>query len=128
APTLTGVNLSAGRINEGDVITLAGKFTDPGAADTHVVVIDWGDGVIIKGPAGPGHTFAASHVYADNGVYAVRLRVTDDDGGSDGGGPFMVAVNNVAPVLRSFTNSSPGAGGAVEGQAVSALALFNDKG
>ena len=57
-------------INEGGGVTLDVTFDDPGSQDTHQVEITWGDGHVTTGTA-TGHTFNASHVYADNGTYAV---------------------------------------------------------
>ena len=128
APQITALNLSANPLDEGDLLQVTGTFDDPGAADTHTVTIDWGDGIVIRVPASPAHTLSASHVYADNGTYPVIVTVTDDDGGFDTRGPIPVTVRNVAPVITSFNNSSPGAGGAVEGQQISVAATFNDKG
>jgi Ca2+-binding RTX toxin-like protein len=55
-------------------VSVQAAFTDPGTADTHTVVADWGDGT--SGPIAGGHT------YADAGRYTVKVTVTDDDGGS----------------------------------------------
>ena len=44
APAAVTVSASPATINENDSTTLSGSFTDPGAADTHTVVINWGDG------------------------------------------------------------------------------------
>src|SRR5262249_40015997 len=38
-PTLTGITLSASAINEGDNVTLGGTIVDPGALDSHSVII-----------------------------------------------------------------------------------------
>jgi len=82
-------------IDEGGGVTLDVTFDDPGSQDTHQVEITWGDGHVTTGAA-TGHTFSASHVYADNGTYAVFVKVVDDDGGV-GNGWAAVFVANVAP-------------------------------
>jgi PKD repeat protein len=70
-----------GRVAAGGVVTLAAVVSDPGRQDRLDVVIDWGDGTTtaLDGgrPVEQGHTFVAP------GTYAVRLRVSDDDGGTD---------------------------------------------
>jgi len=84
-------------IDEGGGVTLDVTFDDPGSQDTHQVEITWGDGHVTTGTA-TGHTFTASHVYADNGTYAVFVKVIDDDGGV-GNGSAAVFVKNVAPTM-----------------------------
>jgi PKD repeat protein len=79
-------------VNEGDLVSFSGSFTDPGSADTHTVLWDFGDGSTASGALTP------THVYADNGVYMVTLTVTDDDGGM-GSDTLTVTVNNVAPTV-----------------------------
>ena len=56
-------------------------FSDPGAADTHVASIDWGDGTTrsINPATSP---FLRPHTYAHAGLYTATVTVTDDDGGS----------------------------------------------
>ena len=79
--------------NEGDIVSFAGSFTDPGTADTHLIEWDFGDGTQISSG-----TLTPTHTYADNGTYVVNLTVTDDDGASTSD-TLIVTVNNVAPVL-----------------------------
>lgn len=84
-------------ITEGSQVSLDITFDDVGSQDTHQVEITWGDGHVTVGTA-TGHTFSASHTYADNGTYAVYVKVIDDDGGV-GNGSAAVFVSNVAPTL-----------------------------
>jgi PKD repeat protein len=71
------------------VITLTGKFTDPGWLDKHAGFWDFGDcsgpqRAVIREkndpPAGSGMAIA-SHAYRKCGVYDVLCTVIDDDGG-----------------------------------------------
>ena len=73
----------------GKVITLEGKFTDPGWIETHEGTWDFGDGdepttatITEKHdpPAGTG-TVVASHVYRHLGRYSALCTVADDRGG-----------------------------------------------
>jgi len=89
APTVdAGVDQT---VDEGDKVNFSGLFTDPGIDDTHTILWDFGDG-------NTADALDASNIYTDNGVYTVRLTVTDDDGGV-GFDELTVTVNNVAPVV-----------------------------
>lgn len=57
------------------VVTMTGSLYDPGPADTHTYLWDFGDG--ITNTTG----LTVTHVYAAEGVYTVTLTITDDDGG-----------------------------------------------
>ena len=90
-------------VDEGTTVTLdPATFDDPGTADTHTAAIEWGDGspaeagVVIESN-GSG-TVAGSHVYADNGTYAVEVCVTDDDL-AETCDTLDVTVDNVAPTV-----------------------------
>jgi PKD repeat protein len=79
-------------VDEGDMVSFAGSFTDPSATDTHTIGWDFGDDEMATG------TLTPSHAYADNGVYTVTMTVTDDDGGV-GTDTLIVTVTNVAPTI-----------------------------
>jgi PKD repeat protein len=66
----------------GRTVTVAGRFADPGAHDTHVAKWQWGDGRTTSArPAAGGLT--ATHRYRKPGFYLVCVTVTDDDAGKD---------------------------------------------
>ncbi|MEO1058086.1 MAG: PKD domain-containing protein, partial [Actinomycetota bacterium] len=56
------------------------SYTDPGVADTHTAIIQWGDGTTSNGTASGGEV-VGSHTYASAGSYDVEVCVGDDDGG-----------------------------------------------
>jgi hypothetical protein len=75
-------------------------FTDPGLLDVHTATIDWGDGsavesadVVFFGPAG---VIFTSHRYLQDGIYDVKVSLSDADGGSDSGG-FTATIGNRPP-------------------------------
>ncbi len=83
-PTAVSLNATEGA-------TLAGvvaSFTDgnPGAAAGDFAArIDWGDNTITPGTvaaSGGGFAVSGSHVYGEDGSYAVRIRITDVSGAS----------------------------------------------
>ena len=71
---------------EGEVVTFAGGFWDPGLWDEHSIEWDFGDGTTIA------DTLTPSHTYANPGTFPVTLTITDDSGevGSD---TLMVTVH-----------------------------------
>src|SRR5207249_8982718 len=68
-------------VNEGDLVTLTGTFTDPGTADTqtHLWHVVASNGQIIA----DGHSGTFSFTPNDNGTYTATYTVTDDDGGTE---------------------------------------------
>lgn len=84
APT---VNAGPDQIGStGALVSFSGSFADPGTADTHVILWEFGDGETATG------TLTPTHVYSAPGNYPVTLRVTDDDGGVGVDG-LVVAVS-----------------------------------
>ncbi len=85
APTVTGITAPLDPIQLGTAISASATFTDPGTADTHTAVFDWGDNTTsaatVTETSGSG-TATASHTYTTPGVYAVGITVTDKDGGA----------------------------------------------
>ncbi len=99
ANRLPEVDAGANRtVLEGDRLTLSVPFTDPGTADTHTAIIDWGDGTFDPGTIAGGRV-AGSHVYPDDASAEVRICVTDDDGDT-GCDTVQVTVDNQNPVVQ----------------------------
>ena len=69
-------------------------FTDQGAADTHTVTIDWGDGTTENKTA-----IAGSHQYDAVGTYTLIFSVTDDDGGV-GTGSMQLQVTSAPATVN----------------------------
>jgi PKD repeat protein len=100
-------------------------FSDAGTLDTHSGTVDWGDGtaaealVIESSPFGPPGSLAGqfgslhgSHVYADNGDYAVTFTLTDDDGGAATETLTMsILVANDPPVAEAGAGATISEGG-----------------
>ena len=72
----------------GGVALVSAQFTDPGVIDTHLAIVDWGDGstpdeiTVTAQGTGWGSMFA-SHIYDAPGDFVVDVTLFDDDGGLD---------------------------------------------
>jgi MYXO-CTERM domain-containing protein len=90
APVVVPLEAPA-QAEEGKALRFRAQATDSGAQDTFTFSWDFGDG------SAPGAGAEATHTYADDGTYTVKVTVTDD------AGAFTqqtreVQVANVAPV------------------------------
>ncbi len=100
----SNVVVSAAAVNENGTATLNGSFDDPDLADTHTVVVTWGDGSPATTLTLGAHvlTFSATHPYLDNpagqahGSFPIGVTVTDR-ANTSAVGSTNVTVNNVAP-------------------------------
>jgi PKD repeat protein len=93
-------------VNEGDIVSFSGSFSDAQWLETHTATWDWGDsskiddGVVSEThnpPAGQG-TVTGSHAWCDSGTYTVTLSV-QDKGGAIGRSRTTVTVLNMPPVV-----------------------------
>jgi MYXO-CTERM domain-containing protein len=89
---------------EGDTFAFTATVSDAGSADTHTCTWDFGDGGTETGTA-------PTHVYADDGSYAVTVTCADDDGGS-GSASTTVTVSNASPTITALTGDTEGDEGA----------------
>jgi hypothetical protein len=93
-------------VDEGEVVTLVGRFSDVEYPDTHETTWNFGD----SQPTEPGDlsetnappraegTTTVQHAWCDNGTYVVTLRVRDQNGGM-ATDTCTVTVRNVAPTV-----------------------------
>jgi hypothetical protein len=86
--------------------TVNGTYSDPGIADTHTGLVNWGDGIIESFPLDTRfRTFSATHEYnvcTDMENFTASFSITDDDSG-------------IGFDLIVITHYYPGAGGTVFG-------------
>lgn len=97
-------------IDEGETLSVAATFTDPGDDDPYTATIDYGDGsgpvpATVTGTDDHSGAVSGSFQYGDNGTYHVTVAVEDKDGGV-GTADFDVTVGNVAP-NATITNPEP---------------------
>jgi PKD repeat protein len=120
---LTASNLIG---NEGQSLNFMATFSDPGILDTHTAIVFWSDGSqspgLVTEANGLG-TVTSSHVFADNGVYPVRVEVTDN-AGEIGRLESSATIANATPTLTPAMNQT-----ADEGTMFSlTVATFTDPG
>ncbi len=122
----TAPRVSAGgdiTLDEGATLARTGTITD--TPDTWSGTVDYGDG----GGAGPltvsGSSFSLTHVYRDNGDYAVRVTVSDAEGATGTAG-FTAHVRNVAPIVGAIAGAPADA--VRVGATVTLHASFTDPG
>jgi hypothetical protein len=91
APSIGALPDLEGILNQ--VVTLNGMFDDPGALDTHAVIIQWANNFsqTIQLAAGV-TTFSGEFTFTEVGEYTVTVTVIDKDGDQDTGA-FTVTVN-----------------------------------
>jgi hypothetical protein len=130
SPVVT--SLSAVPINENDIATLNGTFSDLDVLDTHTVIVTWGpgEGSTTLNLAAGVLTFSATHQYLDDNptatpsnIYPIGVTVTDNRFGS-GSGDVNLTVNNVAPDVAPISGPSS----AVRGQELDFSGSFTDVG
>ena len=135
APEITSLEVTP-EIQEGGVVRLRGEFVDPDTADTHTVVVDWGDGTSDEWVVRPGsREITASHQYLDNPeptaipepIYRITVVVRDDAGGGDDAAAWT-EVWNVAPDITKLTNSAEMGGSGWFGNRVWVWGNFEDPG
>ncbi len=88
-------------ITEGGALSLSVPVTDPGS-DALTARIDWGQGGGLEPATIAAGRVTGSHVYADEGSFAVTVRVADDDGGV-GTDSIQLAVANALPAVGPIT-------------------------
>lgn len=102
-------NVDAGpdiEVNEGEVVTLVGRFRDVEYLDTHKTMWSFGDhhaakpGVVSETNAKPYAvgTSTVDHAWCQNGDYIVTFQVRDQNGGI-AYDTLRAKVNNVAPTV-----------------------------
>src|SRR5207244_540189 len=111
---------AAQTVNEGDMVNLAGTFTDPGSVDSWTYnwsVVD-SSGQVVADGNGQNFSFTPN----DNGTYTATFTVTDKDGGV-GSSSVLVTVNNVAPTANAGAAQTVN-----EGDTVNLAGTFTDPG
>ncbi|EXI79182.1 MAG: PQQ-dependent catabolism-associated beta-propeller protein [Candidatus Accumulibacter appositus] len=107
APEFSGLGTIASRVDESGLVTLVGEIVDAGILDTHLLIIDWGDGSGSEEVAVDPQTreFLATHRYADDNptatgedIYTITAQVSDDDGGKASASTTVTIVNRAPSI------------------------------
>jgi PKD repeat protein len=106
-------------IDQGQIFSGSGAFSDPGALDTHTATVDYGES---GGPENltlySDYTFDLSHTYAQVGSYTVTVTVTDDDAGVNSDSLIVtVSEINATPVVNAGSDATVSEGGSYSGSA-----------
>jgi PKD repeat protein len=113
-----------GPVNEGSALVVSGSFTDVDGSGPWTATVDFGDGSGLQPVAlAADQTFAVSHVYRDNGSFAVTVSVTDA-GGASGAANLAAPIVNVAPQNLAFAGPAAGS----RGQTLNFTGSFTDPG
>ncbi len=84
-------------VGEGEYVFIDGDYTDADSLTGHSAVWSLGDGTIMT------DTLAPTHIYADDGVFAATLTVTDVHGLA-GAATTTITVENVAPEVEAYAD------------------------
>ena len=140
APSISYVGISATSIDESEMVTVSGEFTDPALGVPSEIFTGqaiWSDGVAtaltIDGNAG---TFTTSRTFLDDhpstgtpsDMFTVEITIEDDDLGSDDQLSPVLTVNNVDPVITEFESDATFDNKGQEGEPVQFEGAFTDVG
>jgi RHS repeat-associated protein len=109
-------------VNEGNLVTRFGVFTDPDVGDTHVFLweVRDTDGKLVT--TTNEQTIQFTPVDDDGQPYTASFTVTDS-GGASGTATFVIAVNNIVPVVDAGFDITIN-----EGSAFTSTGFFTDPG
>lgn len=87
----------------GELVDVSGAFSDPSLVDTHMVLINWGDGTTSSAEVDQSErSFAGTHAYSSPGTFDVSVTLIDDDRGrAQSTSAVTVTGSPVAGVSRS---------------------------
>jgi hypothetical protein len=139
APEITAILFSAPEIDEADLVTVNGTFTDPALGvltETFTGTATWSDGVATALVVNADGTFSTSRLFLDDhpqtgtpfDLFTVTIDIGDDDLGQDSEVSGPLIVHNVDPVIQAFESDATFADKGEEGEPVNVAGSFTDIG
>ncbi len=123
APPTISTWTAVPNVNEGSDATVTLAFGDPaGTNDTYTATVDWGDSAAsVYTGVTSGQLF--THTYADGPLpYAIKGKVSDEDGGTSPEATTSINVNNRPPTISGLSGLTV----AFEGQTFTTTVSFAD--
>ncbi|MCB1246189.1 MAG: hypothetical protein KDB69_02865, partial [Acidimicrobiia bacterium] len=96
--------------SQGELVRLNISFTDPGLADSHHLLVQWGDGTKTDVPITPvgARTTTATHTFGAANAYPISITVTDDEGQGGASGYVSVSGASVGGHATALVDTSQG--------------------
>ncbi len=108
----------------GTPVALSASFTDASANDTHTCSVNWDDGANETYPPNSGRTCDRTHTFAHPGMYTIKAKVTDDDGGV-GSADVMAIVYDPDAGFTTAAGHVTSPPGALKDSAAQGVVHFN---
>jgi len=94
----------------GSEVRLTAPFADAGANDTHTCAVTWDDGTSESYAAAADRRCDRGHVFSTPGMYTIKVKVTDDDGGADTAEVMVVVYDSDAGFITAGSSIDSPAG------------------
>jgi hypothetical protein len=109
APSITSASFGSANASCGaDNVTLTVAFSDPGTADTHKAEVDWNNDGTYDETVDPFTGSGIPHTYASSGLHTAKVRITDDDLGSDTETASVTVNYNTSGILQPVNDTRKG--------------------
>jgi hypothetical protein len=87
-------------LHTGDVYTVSGSFTDPGA-ETWTATVNWGDGSAPSTATLSSRNFSLAHTYTSAGTFTVTVSISDDDSTASRTQTVVVTPSAAQPLAQA---------------------------
>ena len=111
-PQVGSLALSPSSVVDGQLLTVSGRFTDPGTLDSFTLTVDWQDGTPPSEQSlQTAGLFSATHTYDAAGSFTITVTVKDRDGATSLPSSVLAVVlsSNHAPTGLAILPTASGA-------------------